>query len=1015
MKKRNLILLSFFLILSITFIVGDVKINEVELNPEGSDSGNEWVELFNDGAKLNLTGWYLQNKKFDNYSLYGEIDSYYVLDSLSGLTNSNQNISLFNSSNFLIDLVIGLNDGYDDNRTWQRIPDGTGNFSFKDSTKGFSNDEGNININGVGNYATIQEAINYAKNGDVVNVRNGIYIEDLVVNKSVEIIGDNVTIIGSHIVSESNVKLKEINFSTSSTAISIDSSQKQISNIEIKDSFFDLSNSPSIGIYLDGVVNKVSGIVIENSIFEGPNDKVCNPWKIGGDFVNPLSAEINDLKFLNNKVSKCSIPINLHNKDISNILIEENVFENTDGVVYIWDKVGENPQGVLSGFEFLNNSVDGTNTYGIGIDVVGDVFDDSNFGVGNKINFNEFGDITGGYGLNVTSVLANLTNYQIDAKYNYWNYCDGPQTGDVVGNVDYSQWIGACVNTVFKSQECSIEGEEMIFYANVSGELCIGDVKFNLEYLGNSENFTGALVGENYQVNLNGSYFKNGNYELKVYVDDCYSHVDYTEEDFYVNAKTNFSVSPNYPDGNEGFYVSEPLFSLENNDAENIWYQWDSYNIIPYSSDFGLENAPNNWNQTGGIGDLKFWGEFVCGNGTRNESINVKDFNFDFSNPVFNNIYPSNGSKIEGVRPEISVLVKDLYGDNSGINESSIELKIDDSKVLIDIENLSEFEKEVSYTPLSDLSNGVHSAEIYAKDFAGRESSVRWYFTINFTSLIEFKINSPEPLNYQDRRILINIESDKYIDEITYEDLAEERPRERALCKRCGRNYERSKYFKDGFHNVIFRAWEDEKVVEEKRISFFVDSYGPRIYRTEPRRGFSEGNFGIEFREDNPKKLILFYGDKNKTLNISEECELERRRYECKTNVNLSEFDGEEIKYWFELEDIVNNKDVSRIERVKVDTSAPVLLNENDFWERGEGRRENYVYLNLEINEENFKEVTLGYEYRGKIRERTICRSLRYGKCNKIIRIRDDYSNFNLKIWDEAGNVEEISGLNFED
>jgi len=41
------------------------------------------------------------------------------------------------------------------------------------------------------NYPTIQEAINNANEGDIIYVRNGTYYENVIVNKTVSLIGDN--------------------------------------------------------------------------------------------------------------------------------------------------------------------------------------------------------------------------------------------------------------------------------------------------------------------------------------------------------------------------------------------------------------------------------------------------------------------------------------------------------------------------------------------------------------------------------------------------------------------------------------------------------------------------------------------------------------------------------------------------------------------------------------------------------------------------------------------------------
>jgi len=46
-------------------------------------------------------------------------------------------------------------------------------------------------------YPTIQQAINHAKDGDTIKVLAGVYRENIIVNKSISIIGDgaNITII----------------------------------------------------------------------------------------------------------------------------------------------------------------------------------------------------------------------------------------------------------------------------------------------------------------------------------------------------------------------------------------------------------------------------------------------------------------------------------------------------------------------------------------------------------------------------------------------------------------------------------------------------------------------------------------------------------------------------------------------------------------------------------------------------------------------------------------------------
>src|SRR3989344_3120081 len=145
-KGRELLILCIFLsVMAISYVNAAVYINEIEVNPPGTDTGNEWVEIFNDGASVNLSGWYLQNKDGDNYTLNGiVITNFYVLDSLFGLTNTNQTIKLFNNNGLLKDSFGPFDDENNDERTWNRMPDGLGDFVFQTETKGIPNQPMNI-------------------------------------------------------------------------------------------------------------------------------------------------------------------------------------------------------------------------------------------------------------------------------------------------------------------------------------------------------------------------------------------------------------------------------------------------------------------------------------------------------------------------------------------------------------------------------------------------------------------------------------------------------------------------------------------------------------------------------------------------------------------------------------------------------------------------------------------------------------------------------------------------------
>lgn len=126
------VLLFLFLLPDFVFAV---RINEVELNPEGTDAGNEWVELYSE-QEVNLSGWKLVNG--DNKSV--SLDSFfqgYVIINFSGqwLDNSEESLGLFNGD-ALIDSVQARNDTVNDARTWQYC---NGTWLFRASTKGAEN------------------------------------------------------------------------------------------------------------------------------------------------------------------------------------------------------------------------------------------------------------------------------------------------------------------------------------------------------------------------------------------------------------------------------------------------------------------------------------------------------------------------------------------------------------------------------------------------------------------------------------------------------------------------------------------------------------------------------------------------------------------------------------------------------------------------------------------------------------------------------------------------------------
>jgi len=1035
-KEIGIILGVMFLLFGVGFVLGAVVINEVEINPAGADPGFEWIELYNDGgADVNLTGWYVMDDDNDNHTIPNVIigaGGYYVFDSLNWLSpNTDHNLTLFNDLDVSQNTASSLTDNNNNDNTWQRIPNGVGAFSFLSMTKGAVNEDSVRNV--PSEYATIQAAIDAADEGDIVNISAGgsPYVEDLDINKGVSLVGAGsgfVTIVGSHTITDSDVSITEVTFETSGTTITIDSSGSVIDDITITNCVFDLTNGPSVGIYVGGgtPTNAVTDLVMDNNVFNGPSsgpyEKVCNPWKIGGSFAGGgLNAEVDDIDFTNNEVNWCSIPLNLQDGDLKNILIDNNIFRNTDGVVYVWGETASNPSGKLSGFVFTNNDVDLTNSYGVGIDVVivtGIVFDDDNFGNGNRVNNNNFEGVVGAYGFGAVSILSALTTYVLDAEENWWGACSGPggagsgSGSNVSTNVDYTPWIGVCISNK-TNYTCAFESEDAEISADLVGDGIL-DVWFSYTMAGVNYNKTGVLgTGNSYSYDIPKSELVSGTVFWNVYANDTYGR-EYSNglKSFYVRDNTELVVDPVGADGLNGWYVSEPLFSLLGDGLlVSNYYQWEAEDELLYTAPFRLEDIPNQPNVTAGTLKLSWWSEFVCGN----ESKLFDMLYIDLTDPVIDDLSPVNGSLVVEGTPEISAYLDDVYQSNSGINLTSVVIEVDGGAVPGIVVNADTLDAIVSYTPVTELDDGMHDVRVYVEDNAGRSSELMWSFEVN-KSLAGFDLNVSSPLNgnYESRKVAFEIRTDKEVEIIEYINHNDRRPRWRRLCRGCdefGVNRVRTKNMKEGENNITIRAVDSIGNIEEINVLVFVDSKKPRISKILPkRRAFTNGsNFYVKYTEDNLQQVVFSFNPDH----VVSSCTDSGKNIECWFDYDLSLYDGEVIEYSIKLTDLIRSVESKTI-GVTVDMTAPEVLNPDDFWEQGLGRKNKYIYFYLEVDEDNLDEVNyIDYEA-SRPRWRRLCSRLRDGVCEKRKSFRKGWHDVDVQILDEAGNSVVVSVGEFE-
>ena len=125
-------------------------VNEVELNPRGNDLEKEWIELYNPTAvDVNISDFEI-SPLFQSPTIELPPDAVieagetYVIElDRPMLSNTGESLVLANTTDDIQDRTPSLVDRSDDERTWQRIPDGNNEWQFVENTRGNLNDPNN--------------------------------------------------------------------------------------------------------------------------------------------------------------------------------------------------------------------------------------------------------------------------------------------------------------------------------------------------------------------------------------------------------------------------------------------------------------------------------------------------------------------------------------------------------------------------------------------------------------------------------------------------------------------------------------------------------------------------------------------------------------------------------------------------------------------------------------------------------------------------------------------------------
>ncbi len=524
----------------------------------------------------------------------------------------------------------------------------------------------------------------------------------------------------------------------------------------------------------------------------------------------------------------------------------------------------------------------------------------------------------------------------LNAAYNWWGGCENPGSR-IDGNVIFNPWIGVCVIGNSIDKECITSTDKAILRTSLSSGECIGSVKFQIripikkngvftnDYRIEEGSISGGIENYSYTLDLK-TIDKTGTIYWKVYASDCHGHVSEGNENrFYINQRTRLRIIPSEPDGKDRWYISKPIFVLENTDASEIFYRWDGLETYVYNTGFGLQDTPNNGNKTGGILKLNYWSD-VCGG----EAEQSKFLNLDFTKPLITNLVPpKNGIVYNDLKPKIEALLDEKYAGNSGIDKNSVVMLIDGNKARASILSSGAIDAIARYNPFTELSMGEHNISIYVLDKAGNENILSWKFYINTTAIFNLSVYSLLNQVYPDKGIVFNITTDSEVKSIEYINWKDKTPRWKPLCTKCkefGSLRTKKVILLEGWNNITIKASDKFGNSKEKNISLFIDSKKPEVLLVKPQKNlvFNGSFFYIKYTEENLKNIALFYGKGEEIMSMTNKsCESGKNK-ECLFNVNLSFFNKAKIIYWFNISDASRSIGTKAIE-INVDTNSPIL------------------------------------------------------------------------------------------
>ncbi|MBS3092301.1 hypothetical protein J4466_02670 [Candidatus Pacearchaeota archaeon] len=193
---------------------------------------------------------------------------------------------------------------------------------------------------------------------------------------------------------------------------------------------------------------------------------------------------------------------------------------------------------------------------------------------------------------------------------------------------------------------------------------------------------------------------------------------------------------------------------------------------------------------------------------------------------------------------------------------------------------------------------------------------------------------------------------------------------------------------------------ENKTIYEYRTIlpcgNLIIDLKKPRISKTLPRRNsFTNGSdFYIRYSEENLKKVSIIF---NPTIIINQ-CNLSGKNIQCPFSLNLASYNGQQINYKMQVEDIAGNIDESREIPINVDTTSPII---NYINKSIDNKR---VKFTINISELNLDVVEYMDNSDSRPKWKPLCNRLKNGICERRITFKPGNHNLTIRAIDKAGN-----------